>query len=271
MNSRFLQLTILLISILLVACSNSGSAQETKKVDVGGRYIVKEETPAFSKKVYLELKPTDNAHGTYRMNPPSVGTEYEIKDDKIILYDNLRKPLYTGSIKDGDVYLPLRWSDQQLGTFRFRKTDGIEESNQRAVAPTPPPPPSLDDQAADEIRNIYGSIYAKCGDSYYRIETGMPPTYRQFKEVTFQAAPRALSEADRLNGVEWAGKVNVSSRFVRSTFAQAGRQRWGDYGVPAEVAHFSARKVKGNWQLDNMFPSLRRMYQKPTCAEIPKD
>lgn len=118
---------------------------------------------------------------------------------------------------------------------------------------------------------MYGSIYAKCGDSYYRIETGMPPTYRQFKEVTFQAAPRALSEADRLNGVEWTGKVNVSTRFVRSTFAQGGKQHWGDYGVPAEVAHFNARKVKGNWQLDDMFPSLRQMYRKPTCAEIPKD
>jgi hypothetical protein len=130
---------------------------------------------------------------------------------------------------------------------------------------------NLDDQAVNEIRKMYDSIYTKCGDSYCRIEDGMPPFFTQFKEVTFQAAPRGLNEADRLNKVEWAGTVNVAARFVRESFAQGGRQHWREYGVPANVAHFNARKVKGNWQLDDMFSSLRRMYRRPTCAEIPKD
>lgn len=128
---------------------------------------------------------------------------------------------------------------------------------------------SLDDQAANEIRNMFEKVYAKCGDSYYSKGDSSNPgfvRFTQLREVAFKPMPRQITETDNLNGVEWAGRVYVISRFHRGWMGG----RWYEYSSGGEM-QLNARKVRGNWELDTDFLFLNRGSSKPNCSEVPKD
>jgi len=101
----------------------------------------------------------------------------------------------------------------------------------------------------DEARSAAGALWVKIltkcgGDYYYGASTldGPPPgarsaylnppeathsrDIREFKGVTFVLAASSLTDADRLNGIEWEGSTRISSTAQRIT----DRGSWLDWG-----------------------------------------
>lgn len=81
-------------------------------------------------------------------------------------------------------------------------------------------------EAQTAARRLWDSVLTKCGQSYFTQVDVLGNSYlREFSEVIFRVMPDALSEADRKNGVKWAGRA-----FLRaSTYRQFDRKSgtWG--------------------------------------------
>jgi len=266
---RLLTISILILSLAPLACSKAGIAQDKKSIT--GTYVTDLSQKKVQHEVTLLLTAIDSTHGTYKIKGIGSEGKYEIKGDKMLLSEKVyRKEEYklsmTGTLKDGDIYLETADALNPIKRL-VKQSDSTDTSE-----PPRNPPPSIDNEAISEIRKKYETIYTKCGDSYYiRIGVGNYTVYTQLKDVSFSAQPRALTDTDQMNGVQWAGGVSVVSKFTRQSFAQGGGQHWGEWGHQLEPKKFTARNIKGQWQLDDAFSTIARTYTKPTCAEIPKD
>lgn len=109
-----------------------------------------------------------------------------------------------------------------LGCEKRSETAGGRQSAQTPPPAAAPQPPSLDDQALAEAMKHFERHWAKCGDSYYSVLSYDSRVTRNGQSVKERVAieqwknprpyfprdiNRPLTEADRLNGIEWHGAV----------------------------------------------------------------
>ncbi|MCA1617781.1 MAG: hypothetical protein LC795_00395 [Acidobacteria bacterium] len=137
---------------------------------------------------------------------------------------------------------------------------------------------SVDAEARREAEKFWATQITKCGDSYYRKEVLIKKDgyviYYQMKDPKVEVLPQPVSEADRLNGVEWKGStafIPTASR-IWSTEKKAWSE-WGKgaWGVPE--LNYGMKKAKGAWSVNTKRDWTREetsKYEPVDCSQIPQ-
>jgi hypothetical protein len=93
-----------------------------------------------------------------------------------------------------------------------------------------------------------------------------------FKKMTYEISRHALSEADRLNGVEWAGSVTARALAMKEKFP--GQPNWGEWqslGGGVDVVHADLQKKNGQWVWQSSFATAWRQNKKPSPSKYPPE
>lgn len=137
---------------------------------------------------------------------------------------------------------------------------------------------SVDAEARREAGKFWATQITKCGDSYYRrevlIKKGDYVIYYQMKDPKVEVLPQPVSEADRLNGIEWKGStafIPVASRIWNTE--KKGWSDWGKgaWGVPE--LNYGMNKAKGAWTVNTKRDWTREetsRYEPVDCSQIPQ-
>lgn len=137
---------------------------------------------------------------------------------------------------------------------------------------------SAESEAQKEAEKFWATQVTKCGESYYRKEV-LPKKsdyvlLYEMKEPTILAQPRRLSDADRLNGVEWEGTTTFSPKSSRVWGQDPGTwYEWkkGMGNVP-ELS-YPMKKAGGKWTVDTKRHWSREetsKYVPVDCSKIPQ-
>jgi hypothetical protein len=137
---------------------------------------------------------------------------------------------------------------------------------------------SLDSEARREAEKFWAAQVTKCGDSYYRKEALIKKDgyviYYQMKDPKVEVLPQPVSEADRLNGIEWKG----STAFVpgASRTWNTERKSWSDWGKGAwgvPELNYGMGKAKGEWSVNTKRDWTREetsRYEPVDCSQLPQ-
>jgi hypothetical protein len=126
---------------------------------------------------------------------------------------------------------------------------------------------SLDDEALEFAQRRLDSLLTRCGDSYFGIHRiADDNTLYQFKNPTLKVTSEKISEAGRLNGVEWLGY----STFWFTAWRHNFEGRWSEWrtGGMTLAVGLDGKLIKkqGKWQFDELSEPA---YEKVNCSEVP--
>jgi len=143
-----------------------------------------------------------------------------------------------------------------------------------------------------EYKKFLEGMFTQCGDSYYTKATGRHAItlggkyvtqydseavdgIARFKDVYFETYKKELSEAEKLNGLEWSGGVVALATAVKVYQQDKGWSEWGELlSVHVNSDYFpvnlglAAEKKKSIWQLEKVGLPYSRL-KKISCSEIP--
>jgi hypothetical protein len=190
---------------------------------------------------------------------------YELKGDKIILHNQAGNLVLTRN-KDGTLSGPM---DALAGPLRRQSGSASSAKSVASADRSRPAPPvsGVEREATDVVLAEIGKHCLKGPDgSWITLMTAgssWAPEhfYRQFRDITVDAVEATeLSDADHMNGFEWAGEITFKPTIAReigdpglshlSNMQMIERQQghwtqWIDFqpqGVPVQ-------KFKGQWQV----------------------
>lgn len=155
-------------------------------------------------------------------------------------------------------------------------------TNKRSPVTSSPRPNTLDDEAQDFIETFVNPRIANCSGFWYyaTLDSGAgSQIFHQCKHKpsisisgrTF--APRQLSEADRLNGVdplpiEWEGQATASTNTCRFLIPNnPPDRRWSHWFEQLQFT-IKFRRVKGNWEIIAFRSDHEDKLLKFTCPVI---
>jgi hypothetical protein len=134
---------------------------------------------------------------------------------------------------------------------------------------------SADAEASAQAEKFWFSQITQCGDSYYRVRelTSGGKEFFEIKEPKVRLSPRKLTDADRLNGVEWDGKAVLEAKVVRVWGPKVGPwEPWSNGVWRMDNYQYPMKKVNGQWTVDTrlggVFDEVAR-YVPADCSEIP--
>jgi len=127
----------------------------------------------------------------------------------------------------------------------------------------------MEEQAVQKAREDFERTWLKQGDSWFGIYTkGLGQHVIEAKGISFKAylAPMGISEADRLNGIEWTGTVEVDASVHRKKRLD-GSGPWAEWkkGLPGIPMPYSLQKKNGQWNIQAAEPLSDR---RPSTDEI---
>lgn len=143
---------------------------------------------------------------------------------------------------------------------------------------------SLKSEARREAEKYWLSKLTKCGDSYYRRErygerTPTPgrDVYYELKEPKAEVSEDGVTDADKLNGLEWAGTTYLSAHVSRSIGEKEPLDRWSEWsegpGLEGDVTA-RMRKEKGRWVVEDYFEVRHAQtgieFAAVDCSKVPK-
>ncbi len=133
-------------------------------------------------------------------------------------------------------------------------------------------------EAREQSQKFWDSALVKCGDSYFGVLTFAgedAPSQRRIvqikePEIIVTEAKGEITQADKLNGVEFSGKTFISASASRNY----NNGKWGAWSertmaTPSGTTSTTVRKVKGRWQFGISKESRFRL-TPTTCGTIPK-
>jgi len=124
----------------------------------------------------------------------------------------------------------------------------------------------VDAEAQQEAEKYWGSLLTKCGGTIYGKDNreAVDQIY-EFRDVSIRIKSRALSDADRMNGIEWSGDAYFDSKTSRVlTGAKWGPWRNGSIWLNSQ----KMEKVNGQWKFGvttDARPPLRTL----DCSQLP--
>lgn len=146
-------------------------------------------------------------------------------------------------------------------------------------------------EAERQAQAWFDSSFTKCGETFVTRYKGqrigsigmwMDDGYIQHKLLTFVVEERPLSEADKLNGIEWQGSVLILPMKQTIRYLKSGENKWSDwketsiiYDPPLylpqlekEISPFvrDFKKAKGQWV---GLSSDKGSFTKVECSQIP--
>jgi hypothetical protein len=136
----------------------------------------------------------------------------------------------------------------------------------------------LDVEAKGEAEKFWATQITKCGDFHYRKQI-LPEKdnyvlYFQMRNAGVVVSPNKVTEADRLNGIEWKGETSFRPEASRVWGTEKGAwYEWkpGMGNVPD--LSYGMRKVNGKWAVNTEKSYVARgiiKYEPPKCSEIPQ-
>ncbi len=143
---------------------------------------------------------------------------------------------------------------------------------------------SLKREAKREAEKYWLSKLTRCGESYYRREhfgdnTPSPSkdVYYELKEPGAEVSSYGISDADKLNGLEWTGTTYLTAKVSRSIGDKEPANQWTEWtngaGLEGDVIS-TIRKEKGQWVVENKFEEQHVKtgveYAPVDCSKIPK-
>jgi hypothetical protein len=140
------------------------------------------------------------------------------------------------------------------------------------------PSSPIDAEAQREAEKFWATQVTKCGDSYYRKEI-LPKKdnyvlYFQMRDPEIVVTLNKVSEADRLNGIEWKGETSFSPKASRVWGTEKGAwYEWkpGMGNVPD--LSYGMRKVSGQWKVNTEKSYITGgiiKYETVNCSEVPQ-
>lgn len=127
-------------------------------------------------------------------------------------------------------------------------------------------------EAGEQAQKFVEAQLARCGDSYYGIrKVANDNSLYQFKNPKVVVKSEVLSQADKLNGVEWKGGSDFSAETWRS-YAKPGG--WGSWrqGFMSLGVGLSVRMAKrnGQWKFGASGDLKPDSYEKVDCSKLPQ-
>lgn len=114
---------------------------------------------------------------------------------------------------------------------------------------------SLDAEARREAEKFWATQVTKCGDSYYRKEALIKKDdyviYYQMKNPKMEVLSQPVSEADRLNEIEWKGTTAFVPKASRAWSTE--KKAWDEWlkgGMAVPELSYGMEKAKGAWSID---------------------
>lgn len=85
---------------------------------------------------------------------------------------------------------------------------------------------AIDAEAQQQAEKYWGALLTKCAGGIYGQDNrqAVDQIY-EFRDVTIRVKSRPLSDADRMNGIEWSGDANFDSKTSRVLTAG----KWGPW------------------------------------------
>ena len=135
---------------------------------------------------------------------------------------------------------------------------------------------SIDNEAKKEAEQFWFSQITKCGDSYYReIQYKQKDVvFYEYKEPSVHVASATVTEADRMNGIEWQGRISLESKLSRIWGSDLGHwQQWSNGLGDTRDNSYRMKKVKGQWNINTdrgkIFEEVSQ-YVPVDCSKIPQ-
>ncbi len=119
-------------------------------------------------------------------------------------------------------------------------------------------------EANAQAETYWGQLLAKCGDSYlYKGDKNT--ALQEYRTVSFDIVQRQLTDADKLNGIRWAGIFTLTAKAHREL---SGRSNvWGKWKEGGSL-EFKAKNVNGKWffaRKQFVFRWVPVTFEKPSC------
>jgi hypothetical protein len=115
-----------------------------------------------------------------------------------------------------------------------------------------------------EAEMHWEELLAKCGESYlYQGDNNA--TLHEYRDVSFAVTPRSLSEADKLNGIRWAGTFTLAAKAFRQQSKYS--KQWSKWKEGGSL-EFKAKNVEGKWSFSRRLMIFRWVpvsLEKPSC------
>lgn len=149
-----------------------------------------------------------------------------------------------------------------------------------ACKPTPSYDPAafgpLFTEARKEGENYWETkVFSRCGDSHYTAsDTGM--IYQLKGNLLLSTIPEQgmkITEADRLNGVEWRG-TSMALPDTKGVYRYTVGGKWTEWanGSPIVLGILSVpvRKVKGKWEFGKAYAGInnRTLFAPVNCSQV---
>ena len=132
--------------------------------------------------------------------------------------------------------------------------------------------PNVDNEPQEQAQKFVEAQLTKCGDSYYGVrKIGNDSGLYQFKNPKVSVKSQELTEADKLNNVEWKGNSTFSAETWRlyDVTGKWGpwRQGFTSLGVGLGVTMY---KQKGQWKFGSDGNLKPNSYEKIDCSKLPQ-
>ena len=123
----------------------------------------------------------------------------------------------------------------------------------------------LDAEARRKGEEYWYGALTKCGASYYGKYEPNDFTY-QFNDVSIELNHIQLTEASRLNGIEWSGWATLQSKTSRMRVKKMEWDSWRN-GSIFPLPAVPIKKINGRWVIDDEerpSPRVKRI----DCSEV---
>ncbi|HEY0077974.1 MAG TPA: hypothetical protein VGB73_04960 [Pyrinomonadaceae bacterium] len=141
------------------------------------------------------------------------------------------------------------------------------------------PSASLGSEAKRQAESYWTAKLIRCGDSYYGIDEPLPNQrlLYQLKEPNVTVISLPITEADKLNGIEFLGVTSFSPKVYRLYSPNNGWGAWHDGGSNQDSTNLLkdvplsavVGKKKGKWDVISIGEHKREII-KAACSEIPQ-
>lgn len=130
-------------------------------------------------------------------------------------------------------------------------------------------------EADNLAKQYWDSGLSKCGEFHYGrtwIRIGLPvaDVIFQYKDLEIETKPGKITEADKLNGIEWKGTSYLKPSAYR--YCDYKTKKWTAWrnGVPSQpTVYANLIKQRGEWSVGkNIIEDMR--YKKIDCEDVPE-
>lgn len=126
--------------------------------------------------------------------------------------------------------------------------------------------PAISAEAQTEAEKYWNSLLTKCGGTTYGRENRQPvDLIYEFRDLSIRIKPRQLTEADKLNGLQWSGDASLESKTSRELI----KDKWGPWKQGSIWLNSEKmEKINGQWKfgvVEKPTPPLRTF----DCSELP--